>query len=199
MSRSTVVEQVLPFLNNTEIRPIKKLTGGDCGENWLCLYRGQKIVVKYIKDANQTFLDEVALWTDLGHDNICPIIGLTKNPSTGLNGLVSVFQENGSLTNFLQKNSDRLSLDHRIQMGIQIAEGLGWLHGKTFAIAHLDLKPDNGVYFFLSGPISGSHQFLRKCSFEGSFGISLRVLFGILFGTFSGSFSGPFQDPFWIS
>eukprot|EP01126_Amoeba_proteus_P025082 TRINITY_DN250_c0_g1_i25.p3 TRINITY_DN250_c0_g1~~TRINITY_DN250_c0_g1_i25.p3 ORF type:complete len:130 (-),score=27.98 TRINITY_DN250_c0_g1_i25:888-1277(-) len=28
-------------------------------------------------------------------------------------------------------------------MGIQIAEGLGWLHGKTFAIAHLDLKPDN--------------------------------------------------------
>lgn len=62
---STGTQQHLPTLDDSEIKRIQRINEGDCGENWVCEYRGQKLVVKYLRGGDKEFWDEVAMWTDV--------------------------------------------------------------------------------------------------------------------------------------
>jgi len=57
--------------------------------------------------------------------------------------LVSEFIENGSLADLLFKSSKPLSMNQKLEIAIEIAEGMAWLSGGQTTIIHKDLKPHN--------------------------------------------------------
>ncbi|KAF8556854.1 kinase-like protein [Imleria badia] len=85
---------------------------------------------------------EVGIWRRLDHKNIVPFLGITHGFGISRNiSLVSLWMPNGSLHSFLMQCGDRLTLTHRLQLLLDVANGVSYLH--SFPIVHGDLNPNN--------------------------------------------------------
>lgn len=82
---------------------------------------------------------EVAVWTRIIHPNIHPLLGYRTQPEPCL---VSPWCQNGNLVNYLDNNPN-LSEPEKLQLVIQTARGLVYLHSQSPPICHSDLKPEN--------------------------------------------------------
>ncbi|KAG9308163.1 kinase-like domain-containing protein [Chiua virens] len=88
---------------------------------------------------------ELGIWKRLNHVNIVPFLGIAHG--FGMHGamsLVSLWMPNGSLHQFLAKYDDTLGLGHRLQLLLEIANGLDYLH--SFPFVHGDLTCNNVLF-----------------------------------------------------
>ncbi|KAJ3426525.1 serine/threonine-protein kinase tnni3k-related [Anaeramoeba flamelloides] len=85
----------------------------------------------------QEFLIELSNLTDFHHPNIVRFFGATHNQ--GNLQIVCEYCKNGDLFYYSRKNE--LTMLRRVQLALEVARGLHYLHNKD--MAHLDLKSKN--------------------------------------------------------
>ncbi|XP_076941828.1 serine/threonine-protein kinase 52-like [Bidens hawaiensis] len=96
---------------------------------------------EYSADSMVLFKQEVSLMKRLRHPNILLFMGAVT--STQHLCIVTEFLTRGSLFQILQQKSTRLDWRRRVQMAIDIARGMNYLHQYNPPIVHRDLKSSN--------------------------------------------------------
>ncbi|XP_008244159.2 PREDICTED: probable LRR receptor-like serine/threonine-protein kinase At3g47570 [Prunus mume] len=118
---------------------------------------GMVVAVKVLnlnqEGASKSFIDECKALRSIRHRNLLKIITACSsidNQGNEFKSLVSEFMENGSLDQWLhprddeQSQSKRLSLIQRLNVAIDVASALDYLHHNCeTCIVHCDLKPSN--------------------------------------------------------
>ncbi|XP_057806094.1 uncharacterized protein LOC131021033 [Salvia miltiorrhiza] len=120
---------------------------GSCGTVYHALWYGSDVAVKvfskqeYSDDLILAFRQEVSLMKRLRHPNILLFMGAVTSPQCLC--IVTEFLPRGSLFRLLQRNSPKLERRRRIQMALDIARGMNYLHHCNPPIIHRDLKSSN--------------------------------------------------------
>jgi len=83
---------------------------------------------------------ELDVWKQLKHPNILPLYG-TVSGFGPYNSLVCPWMENGSISRYMEKWGDILSMSDRLQLLCEVADGLQYLH--HHGIVHGDLTGSN--------------------------------------------------------
>ncbi|KAF8547287.1 kinase-like protein [Imleria badia] len=134
------------------------VAGGGFGDVYRCWYVAgspKEVAVKAFRftfaingDASDTSRSakmlrrELGIWRRLEHENVVPFLGIAHGfGMRGAMSLVSLWMPNESLHHFLAKHDDNLTLEHRLQFLLDIANGLQYLH--SFPIVHGDLNCNN--------------------------------------------------------
>jgi serine/threonine protein kinase len=123
---------------------------GTTGEVVMGLLHGTKVAVKryhphvLVRSSGlDEFKSEVSTMMNLVHPNIMLLLGfsITNNRLS----IVSEFVHCGSLSNLLYDKDVALliSATRRLDMAMDIARGMAYLHSQSPAIVHRDLKPSN--------------------------------------------------------
>ncbi|KAL3641351.1 hypothetical protein CASFOL_016319 [Castilleja foliolosa] len=90
----------------------------------------------------RSFDTECEVLTNVRHRNLVQVIGCCSNPD--FKALILEYMPNGSLEKWLHTENYCLALIQRLQIAIDIASALEYLHhGHTFPIVHCDIKPSN--------------------------------------------------------
>jgi serine/threonine protein kinase len=90
-------------------------------------------------DPPRDFLAELDVYKQLRHENLVLFIGAMSETGTAV--LVTEFLKNGSLDNFLQKNKDRKPFKLKLNMAIDAAKGMRYVHSHNKI--HRDMKSLN--------------------------------------------------------
>ncbi|RHY20438.1 hypothetical protein DYB32_010031 [Aphanomyces invadans] len=138
-------------LDFNAIQYTRKLTKGAFGEVWLGQYCGKYVAIKQIleerkNDAKEIecFVAEIKLMLNLKHPNILDFLGFSWNPKDHNLCFLTEYMKNGDLFYYLQKRKSVLSWKReKIQLALDIAQGLVYLHSLTPKIIHRDLKSKN--------------------------------------------------------
>ncbi|XP_043939750.1 activin receptor type-1-like [Protopterus annectens] len=146
----------LPFLVQRtvarQVTLVECVGKGRYGEVWRGTWQGENVAVKIFSSRDeQSWFRETEIYNTvlLRHDNILGFIAsdtTSRNSSTQL-WLITHYHENGSLYDYLQRNTVDIEGCHRLAHSI--ACGLVHLHVEIFgtqgkpAIAHRDLKSRN--------------------------------------------------------
>lgn len=100
-----------------------------------------KKLYKIVTEGEQGFQAEVNSISRTNHKNLVQLLGFCNEGQHRL--LVYEYMETGSLADFLFKDS-RLSWSQRVQVSIDTAKGLCYLHEEcSTQIIHCDIKPQN--------------------------------------------------------
>jgi serine/threonine protein kinase len=127
------------------------LGSGGFGAVYKGMYRGEEVAIKKLHPMDgmitqlqmEEFKKEVANLQALRHERLVRFIGAAfVKPSLCL---VLEFMANGSLYDLLHQRRQQLTNVQRLNMALQIAEGVGFLHGRTPPFVHRDLKSLNVV------------------------------------------------------
>lgn len=130
-----------------EFSDIEKATGKLSNENRIkgsvyCGVFGQKIFA--VKNMSREATEEVKMLKKINHFNLIKLEGVCKKH--GSYYLVFEYMENGSLREWLNENKskDRGSWNKRIQIALDVANGLHYLHHFTEPpYIHMDVKSSN--------------------------------------------------------
>jgi hypothetical protein len=122
------------------------VAGGGYGDIYKGCFKGQQIAVKVLKIGQDNsrllkeFASEAVIWRQLSHPNVLPFCGVYHiDDRTPRVCLVSPWLEDGNVVEFLNRNGDT----DCVQLALDIASGLEYLHGLTPSIIHGDLKGVN--------------------------------------------------------
>lgn len=107
------------------------------------VYRGiideTPVAVKQIQGA---ISEQIGILQRLNHFNLVRLSGFCEAESRSY--LVFEYAENGSLADYLQSNSPVLSWWQRLEIALDVANGLGYLHNYAVpAYVHKDIKSSN--------------------------------------------------------
>ncbi|CAA3033659.1 probable LRR receptor-like serine threonine-kinase At3g47570 [Olea europaea subsp. europaea] len=95
-----------------------------------------------LEGANQSFETECQMLCNIRHRNLVKVISSCSN--LDLKALVLEYMPNGNLTKWLFSNNYFLNLAQRLEIMIDVASALEYLHhGYPSPIVHCDLKPSN--------------------------------------------------------
>eukprot|EP00026_Physarum_polycephalum_P003037 Phypoly_transcript_03046.p1 GENE.Phypoly_transcript_03046~~Phypoly_transcript_03046.p1 ORF type:complete len:740 (+),score=120.64 Phypoly_transcript_03046:24-2222(+) len=128
-----------------EVRYIKQLGLGSCGEVWECEWRGTRVAVKKIfrsllhADAMREFQAEADILGHLRHPNIVLFMGTCIQEKDM--AIVTEFMSRGSLRDVL--NTTTLDWKMVLKIAIDAATGMNYLHTYSPPIIHRDLKSMN--------------------------------------------------------
>ncbi|CAG7878231.1 unnamed protein product [Brassica rapa] len=120
---------------------------GSCGTVYHSLWFGSDVAVKvfskqeYSKEVVQSFRQEVSLMRRLRHPNVLLFMGAVTSPPRLC--IVSEFLPRGSLFLLLRRSASKLDWRRRINMALDIARGMNYLHCCSPPIVHRDLKSSN--------------------------------------------------------
>ncbi|KAF9232429.1 kinase-like domain-containing protein [Melanogaster broomeanus] len=85
---------------------------------------------------------ELGIWRRLEHDNIVPFLGIVHGFGRhDCTSLVSLWMPNGTLQRFLAEQDGKLTVTRQLQLLLDIANGLAYLH--SFSLVHGDLNCNN--------------------------------------------------------
>mmetsp|Transcript_18613 Transcript_18613/g.56177 ORF Transcript_18613/g.56177 Transcript_18613/m.56177 type:complete len:1043 (+) Transcript_18613:379-3507(+) len=109
---------------------------------------GETLAVKRMTDphdsesngAKQLFQDEVQILATLDHPNIVRLLGACE--TKGDLFIIMEYLEGGTLVDLLS-SARELSLARRLEIALDVAHGLAYLHSATPAIIHRDVKGNN--------------------------------------------------------
>ncbi|VAH12692.1 unnamed protein product [Triticum turgidum subsp. durum] len=143
---------IIKLFKKEELKPIlksKNLIGkGGFGEVYKGLLDNKLVAIKKPINGsvleNEQFANEVIIQSQVIHKNIVRLVGCCLEVDTPM--LVNEFISNGSLHDILHNNKEKvaLSLDTRLSIAAQSADGLAYMHSKTnIKILHGDVKPAN--------------------------------------------------------
>ncbi|XP_054820033.1 putative leucine-rich repeat receptor-like serine/threonine-protein kinase At2g19230 isoform X2 [Prosopis cineraria] len=142
-NREFSYSQVVDITNN-----FKTLIGeGGFGKVYLgTLEDGSQVAVKLLsassKQGYKEFQSEAQLLTVIHHRNLVSLVGYCHEGN--IKALIYEYVDNGDLGHLLEKNSKVLKWNERLQVAIDTAKGLEYLHvGCHTPIIHRDLKPSN--------------------------------------------------------
>lgn len=106
------------------------------------------VAVKKYKDGTrkEEFAKEVIVHSQLNHKNVVRLFGCCTEENTLT--IVMEFVSNGNLYNILHGNNadgghDSFSLDKRLNIAIELAEVLSYMHSMYTPVLHGDIKPAN--------------------------------------------------------
>jgi len=142
----------------------EKVGAGQFGIVHRALWNGASVAMKTLKpgggggrQAKADFLAETEVMQRLRHPNIVQFHGRCEEAANDDADaplfLVTELSTGGSLQDYFQRRSKRLPLSREIELAIDCAKALNYLHA-TANIVHRDLKPANLLIFF--GNNSGS-------------------------------------------
>ncbi|XP_074281560.1 uncharacterized protein LOC141606363 [Silene latifolia] len=120
---------------------------GSCGTVYHGLWYGSDVAIKvfskqeYSEEVKSSFRQEVSLMKRLRHPNILLFMGAVTSPQRLC--IVTEFIPRGSLFCLLQRSTSKLDWRRRIQMALDIARGMNYLHNCNPPIVHRDLKSSN--------------------------------------------------------
>ncbi|KAF8085148.1 hypothetical protein N665_0678s0008 [Sinapis alba] len=120
---------------------------GSCGTVYHGLWFGSDVAVKvfskqeYSEEIIQSFRQEVSLMRRLRHPNVLLFMGAVTSPPRLC--IVSEFLPRGSLFRLLQRSTSKLDWRRRINMAMDIARGMNYLHHCSPPVIHRDLKSSN--------------------------------------------------------
>lgn len=120
---------------------------GGYGEVFRGLWSGTEVAIKMLFTDNMSaklisdLRNEVELLCKLRHPNIVLFMGACTEPETPC--IVTEYLGRGSLANILQDESIEVDWGLRLQIGIDCARGMAYLHSRNPVIIHRDLKTDN--------------------------------------------------------
>ncbi|CAA0809820.1 Probable LRR receptor-like serine/threonine-protein kinase [Striga hermonthica] len=101
-----------------------------------------KVFNSQLERAIRSFDTECEILSSIRHRNLVQIIGCCSN--TEFKALILGFMPNGSLEKWLHLENCVLDLISRLQIAIDVALALEYLHhGQTFPVVHCDIKPSN--------------------------------------------------------
>ncbi|KAK0471351.1 TKL/TKL-ccin protein kinase [Armillaria novae-zelandiae] len=83
---------------------------------------------------------ELNMWKKLDHPNILPLLGVVSDFGR-YDAMICPWLDNGSVTSYMERCGDLLSMTDRLQLLCEVAEGLRYLH--SFDIIHGDLTGSN--------------------------------------------------------
>ncbi|XP_057785174.1 putative receptor-like protein kinase At3g47110 [Salvia miltiorrhiza] len=106
------------------------------------IYIAVKIFNLDLEGATKSFDTESEILSALRHRNLVRIIGCCVN--TEFRALILEYMPNGTLENCLHSENYCLDLLQSLQIAIDVASALEYLHhGHTFPVVHCDVKPSN--------------------------------------------------------
>ncbi|XP_020888621.1 probable tyrosine-protein kinase DDB_G0283397 isoform X2 [Arabidopsis lyrata subsp. lyrata] len=120
---------------------------GSCGTVYHGLWFGSDVAVKvfskqeYSEAVIKSFKQEVSLMKRLRHPNVLLFMGAVTLHQRLC--IVSEFVPRGSLFRLLQRSMSKLDWRRRINMAVDIARGMNYLHCCSPPIIHRDLKSSN--------------------------------------------------------
>ncbi|ETV97609.1 TKL protein kinase [Aphanomyces invadans] len=135
----------------TDIQYTRKLSKGAFGEVWLGQFQGNYVAIKQILEERKTdakeiecFVAEIKLMATFQHPNIVDFLGFSWNPKDANLCAMTEYMKNGDLFVFLQKRKATLTWQHdKLQIAIDIAQALVYLHSLSPKVIHRDLKSKN--------------------------------------------------------
>jgi len=133
-----------------DIEDLHKIGGGAFGEVWLVRYRGSQLLAskrlrrdQLIRDRTLAFVDEIKLIATLEHPKIVRFVGAAWSIESDLQAL-SEYMENGDLRSYLvEPSSPRAWSALKLQLAIDVAEALVYVHSFLPPLVHRDLKSRN--------------------------------------------------------
>lgn len=138
------------FIAFSELHQVRDLGDGSYGKVYLVVHTITKLqyAAKVLKIAqgelDQEALDEwkqeVALLYRLQHERVVSFKGVSRD-SNGSLVLLSEVMLGGSLHTWLYRRQHKYSAAEKLQLALDIAEGLAFLHSKD--VVHRDLKSEN--------------------------------------------------------
>ncbi|KAJ3742898.1 TKL/TKL-ccin protein kinase [Lentinula detonsa] len=151
-------EQVMDFTGQISLLGGSAVAGGGYSDVWKATLNSRKdghgqelkVAVKVIRShygssENESILKrrlarELDVWKQLKHPNILPLYGVTSGFGP-YDAMVCPWMENGSVSRYMEKWGDILSMTDRLQLLCEVAEGLRYLH--RHGIVHGDLTGSN--------------------------------------------------------
>jgi len=150
-----------PSLNKTDLKTInefekidisklklgKRIGKGSFGEVYVGSYLGTEVAVKKIlankisPEFLQEFAREAALMRDLRHPNVVQFIGATMDEPDIC--IITEYMSKGSLYHLLHDPKVAISWEIVRKIALDAAKGMAYLHLRTPAIIHRDLKSHN--------------------------------------------------------
>lgn len=125
----------------------KRIGKGSFGEVYLGHYLGTEVAVKKIlankitPEFTQEFAREASLMRDLRHPNVVQFIGAAfEEPDICI---VTEYMSQGSLYHLLHDPNVKISWEQVRKIALDAARGMAYLHLRTPAIIHRDLKSHN--------------------------------------------------------
>ncbi|GLU14403.1 hypothetical protein SLE2022_309770 [Rubroshorea leprosula] len=104
-----------------------------------------KVLLSSLEQCHKTFLAEAKLLTVVHHKNLVSLVGYCDED--GKEALIYDYIPNGNLKQHLsEKSKTTLIWIERLQVALDVACGLEYLHGRKPPIIHRDLKPDNILF-----------------------------------------------------
>ncbi|GKV16523.1 hypothetical protein SLEP1_g27154 [Rubroshorea leprosula] len=104
-----------------------------------------KVLLSSLEQCHKTFLAEAKLLTVVHHKNLVSLVGYCDED--GKEALIYDYMPNGNLKQHLsEKSKTTLIWIERLQVALDVACGLEYLHGRKPPIVHRDLKPDNILF-----------------------------------------------------
>jgi serine/threonine protein kinase len=131
----------------SEVVKLNKLGTGSFGDVWRGTCREQPVAIKILHrqdfDAKQmqVFKREVEVLSQIFHPNVCLFMGACFEKGSMM--IVSELISRGDLEKMLRDKNLELALFVRMQMAIEAARGMTWLHYGDPAFVHRDVKPAN--------------------------------------------------------
>ena len=131
---------------DTDLKIVKQIGRGASGNVYEGNLSGTKVAVKMIAHMNEAaskdFLKESTLMKSLRHPNVVQFYGGGYDKAHSKGFLMMEFMEFGSLYDVLHdRKKYKLPWELRMQMAVQIASGIAFLHSKS--IMHCDIKSMN--------------------------------------------------------
>ncbi|GMI70255.1 hypothetical protein like AT5G49470 [Hibiscus trionum] len=125
----------------------EKIGHGSCGTVYHGMWFESDVAVKvfskqeYSDDVIHAFRREVSLMKRLRHPNVLLFMGVVVSSERLC--IVTEFLPRGSLFDILQRNTTKLGWRRRVNMALDIARGMNYLHNCNPPIIHRDLKSSN--------------------------------------------------------
>eukprot|EP01094_Clydonella_sp_ATCC50884_P017416 TRINITY_DN3029_c0_g1_i1.p1 TRINITY_DN3029_c0_g1~~TRINITY_DN3029_c0_g1_i1.p1 ORF type:complete len:294 (+),score=111.55 TRINITY_DN3029_c0_g1_i1:224-1105(+) len=146
-----------------ELRFEKKLCTGSFAEVYLGSFNGKKVAIKEPRkdkvNSAKAAARELRILEVLKHQNISKLVG-----SVNQDGQVIICSElmDGDLRSLVAR--DEMSVFDRVDVALQLARGLAFVHEKGFV--HQDVKLDNVLFRALDSPLpNGSRYDVQLCDF----------------------------------
>ena len=141
-------EARVPVICSSELRFCEAISRGSSCEVYKGFWRGTEIAIKQFKIEYSTspketnkFIKEMQILSQTRHPNLILLMGVCIDQPHLC--IISELVPNCSLFQALHKAQKPLSLEARLKIVVQIAQGLVYLHTNEPPIIHRDLKPEN--------------------------------------------------------
>lgn len=129
-------------IDKTEIELQDELGHGEFGVVYKGIYKGKPVAVKTLKEANNIddFLVEASSMTNLRHENLVQILGITMRPVPIY--IVTEFMEKGSLTDYLRsRGRSVVKKSDQYKFSCDVCKAMVYLESKK--VVHRDLAAQN--------------------------------------------------------